>query len=98
MRIAVVGARGQLGAAVVLELTAGHDVVPLVREDLDITDDAAVRRVMAGLRPEAIINCAAYNDVDAAEDHPIDALTINAFAVRSLAAGAAAAGERPAGR
>jgi dTDP-4-dehydrorhamnose reductase len=43
------------------------------------------------LRPAAIVNCAAYNDVDGAEAHAVDALNVNAFAVRALAAAAAAA-------
>lgn len=85
MRVVVVGARGQLGAAIVREFTGSHDVVPLAHEDLDITRDAEVAAAMDRLQPEAIINCVAYNDVDGAEDHPIDALNVNAFAVRALA-------------
>lgn len=90
MRIAVTGARGQLGAAIVHEFAAGHDVLPLGSNDLDISDDDAVKATMERLRPDVIINCAAYNDVDGAEDHPIDALNVNAFGVRALAASAAA--------
>jgi dTDP-4-dehydrorhamnose reductase len=92
MRIAVVGARGQLGAAVAAECRTAHDVVPLGRADLDITDDDAVRTVIARSHPDAIVNCAAYNDVDGAEDHPVDALNVNAFGVRALAVAAEAAG------
>lgn len=92
MRIAVVGARGQLGAAVVQACAPGHEVRPLGRAELDVTDDAAVARTIASLSPDAVVNCAAYNDVDGAEDHPIDALDGNAFAVRALARAAAAAG------
>ena len=85
MRIAVVGARGQLGAAVVHECRPAHDVVALTRADLDVTDDGAVEEAIDRIRPEAIINCAADNRVDAAEDHPLDALNVNSFAVRALA-------------
>jgi dTDP-4-dehydrorhamnose reductase len=92
MRVAVVGARGQLGEAVVHAFAAGHEVIPLVREDLDISNDDAVASVMERLRPGAIVNCAAYNDVDGAEDHPVDALNVNAFGPRALARGAAAIG------
>jgi dTDP-4-dehydrorhamnose reductase len=91
MRVAVAGARGQLGAAIVHEFVPRHEVVPLVRGDLDISDDQAVGAAMERLRPDVIINCAAYNDVDGAEDHPVDALNLNAFAVRALAGSAAAA-------
>jgi len=90
MRVAVAGARGQLGAAIVHEFASRHEVVPLVREDLDITDDRAVAVAMKRLRPDVIINSAAYNDVDGAEDHPVDALNVNAFAVRALAGSAVA--------
>jgi len=85
MRIAVAGAGGQLGAALVHECTAAHEVVAFAHADLDVTDAAAVYAAMERARPDAIINGVAYNDVDAAEDHPIDALNVNAFAVRALA-------------
>jgi dTDP-4-dehydrorhamnose reductase len=87
MRVAVPGARGQLGGAVVQAFQARHEVVPL-----DLTDDAAVARVMERVRPDVIINCAAYNAVDAAEDHPWEALNVNAFAVRALARAATGLG------
>ena len=86
MRVAVVGARGQLGAAVVHEFRRAHEVMALRHADLDINDAAGgavgARRAAA---PDAIINCAAYNAVDAAEDHPVEALRTNAIAVRTLA-------------
>jgi len=85
MRIAVVGARGQLSAAVIHECQTGHDLIPFSRAELDVTDDGAVEAAMAQAQPNAIVNGAAFTDVDGAEDHPIDALNINAFAVRALA-------------
>jgi dTDP-4-dehydrorhamnose reductase len=85
VKIAVVGARGQLGAAIVEACAASHEVVALARADLDLVDDAAVAANMTRIRPEAIINAAAYTNVDASEDRPIEALSVNAFAVRALA-------------
>lgn len=85
MRIAVVGSRGQLGAAVVEVCAARHDVTAFDRASLDLTDDAAVATAIERVRPDAIINCSGYNAVDEAESHPLDALLVNAFAVRSLA-------------
>ncbi|HEV8346591.1 MAG TPA: dTDP-4-dehydrorhamnose reductase [Vicinamibacterales bacterium] len=86
MRIAVVGARGQLAAAVAHEFAAsGHDVIALTREELDVTDDAAIAAAMDRARPDAIVNGAAWTDVDGAEDHPVEALNTNAYAVRALA-------------
>lgn len=92
MRIAVVGAEGQLGAAIVHECVraGGHDVIAFTHSMLDIASDDHVRTVIARAKPDAIVNCAAYNDVDGAEDHAVEALTINAFAVRALARAAAA--------
>jgi dTDP-4-dehydrorhamnose reductase len=92
MRIAVTGARGLLGAAVVQELAAAHDVVPLNRERLDIADDRAVAAAIAAEQPDVIVNCAAYNDVDGAEGEPALALRINAFAVLALSRAASAVG------
>jgi dTDP-4-dehydrorhamnose reductase len=92
MRIALVGAEGQLGSAVARECHERHDVVEITHSMLDITNDEAVRERMIRAKPDAIVNCAAYNDVDGAEDHPVDALNVNAFAVRALARAASACG------
>jgi dTDP-4-dehydrorhamnose reductase len=85
MRIVVVGARGQLGAAVAHECGDGHEIVAFARQELDASDDRAVDAAMARVKPDVIVNGAAYTDVDASEDHPVDALNANAFAVRALA-------------
>src|SRR5262245_3602590 len=85
MRIAVVGARGQLGAAVAEACGAAHETVTFTRAELDTTDAAAVAAAMARVRPDAIVNGSAYTNVDGAEDEPVTALNVNALAVRSLA-------------
>jgi dTDP-4-dehydrorhamnose reductase len=85
VRIAVVGARGQLGAAIVHEFGPAHEAIAFSRAELDASDDLAVAAAMDRVRPEAIINAAAWTDVDKAEDYPVDALNANAFAVRALA-------------
>jgi dTDP-4-dehydrorhamnose reductase len=90
MRVVVVGSGGQLGAAVVHECQGRHEVNAFNREALDLTDDKAVSVAMEKARPDVIVNCAAYNDVDGAEDHPLEALSVNAFAVRALARAASA--------
>src|SRR6202790_4011325 len=92
MRIAVVGAAGQLGAAVVRECSSRHEVTAFDHAALDITDPVNVAAGMKRVAPDVIINCAAYNAVDAAEDHPVEALRANAFAVRALARAARAQG------
>ena len=85
MRIVVVGAAGQVGAAVVQECQADHEVVALTRAALDVGDDRAVAAAMDRVRPDVIVNGAAFTDVDGAEERPIDALNANAFGVRALA-------------
>ena len=83
-RVLVTGANGQLAHHVVRTF-AGHAVTALDRKQLDLTDPDAVRRAVAHSEPTLIVNCAAFNNVDGAEDQPLQALAVNAFAVRSLA-------------
>ena len=83
--VAVVGAGGHLGAAMVREFQSECQVTAFDRLALDITDPTAVNARLAAVRPTVIVNCAAYNLVDAAETHPIEALQTNAFGVRALA-------------
>jgi dTDP-4-dehydrorhamnose reductase len=92
MKAVVVGAAGHLGAVMRHELARVADVVALTHRDLDITDDRRVLARVAADKPDIIVNCAAYNFVDAAEDHPVDALEVNAFGVRALARAAAGCG------
>ena len=89
MKVLITGARGLLGGAVAREFADRHEVVALDRGALDVTSDDAVRSVIAAERPSVIVNCAAWNDVDGAEDEPARALRVNAFAVRSLVRAAA---------
>ncbi len=90
-RVLVTGAAGQLGAMIVSAF-ADAAVVALTRDSLDITDAAAVRRAVAAAAPNVIVNCAAFNDVDGAEDRAVEALAINAIALRTLARAAEDAG------
>lgn len=93
MKVLVTGAAGQLGSTIVREFSdRGANVVALTRTDLDICDAAGVQRVVARERPDVLINCAAYNNVDRAEDHAVEAMRANAAAVRDLALASAAAG------
>lgn len=92
MRVLVTGAAGLLGAAVVRECARIAEVLPFARAALDISNDHAVTSVVERERPDVIINCAAYNDVDGAEGDPVTALNVNAFAVRALATAATATG------
>ena len=93
MRIAIAGAKGQLGAGVVNECHRRRDdVTALDRSALDVRNGRAVAELMSRLRPDVIVNCTGYNTVDAAGGHPVEALALNAFAVRGLARAANAVG------
>ena len=89
MKVVVVGAAGQLGRVTADRWAAGHEVTRLTRREVDLTDAAALEQALDALAPEVILNCAAYNDVDGAEETPVAAFAVNALAVRSLAAVAA---------
>jgi dTDP-4-dehydrorhamnose reductase len=85
--VLVTGGAGQLG----FELSRAEwprdvRVVSRERSELDITDAAAVERAMATLRPDLIVNAAAYTDVDRAEDEPERAFAVNRDGPRHLAA------------
>lgn len=84
MRVFITGAAGQLGSAIVGRFHDCELVRPTSRE-LDITDGIALRRAVLDAAPSLIVNCAAYNNVDGAEDRPQDAFALNSFAVRTLA-------------
>ena len=68
-KIVVTGSTGQLGFDVVLELKRrGHEVYGLGSSDMDITDASSVDAVLDGIAPDAVIHCAAWTAVDAAEE------------------------------
>jgi dTDP-4-dehydrorhamnose reductase len=91
-RILVTGAGGQLGATISERFASRCDVRAFTHATLDIADADAVTRAVTAEQPDAVINCAAYNDVDGAEDHAMDALCGNSFGVLALARAAAAGG------
>jgi dTDP-4-dehydrorhamnose reductase len=92
-KIVVVGATGMLGAATVREWRDhGYDVTALTRANLDVTQARLVADVIGALAPQVLINCTAFNRVDDAEDDPVPAFAVNAWAVLSLARAASACG------
>ena len=92
MRVLIVGAAGQLGQAMVRTLAATDTVIPRTRRELDITSWRDVDAAAADTRPDAIINCASYNDVNRAEIDPVSAIEANAWGPKHLARAAANAG------
>ena len=78
MKVLVAGAGGMLGRDFVLAATnAGHDVVAFDRARMDVADAAAVRRRFDRERPDMVVNCAAWTDVDGAETAEDAAFAVN---------------------
>jgi len=95
MRLLVTGAGGMLGQDVVAAAeAAGADVLALARGDLDVTDERAVAAALADEPVDAVVNCAAWTDVDGAESDPDGADAVNALGAGNLAQAAAHAGVR----
>ncbi len=96
MRIAVIGSSGQLGVDLMAELPrggAGHEVIGFSgRAELDICDAAAVAAMLDRVKPAAVINTAAFHNVDLCEKEAEAAYRTNVIAVRELAKLCEAAG------
>lgn len=90
MRITIIGARGQLGSELIQRL--GEAAIALTHEEIEITDRDSVDRTLSDARPDLVINTAAYNLVDRAEDEPEQAYRVNALGPRNLAGWCAANG------
>jgi dTDP-4-dehydrorhamnose reductase len=91
MKLLITGAAGMLGTDV-QAAAVGQEVVALTRAELDIGDRDAVFDAITQARPDAVINCAAYTNVDGAEADPDAAAAVNATGPGHLAQAAAAAG------
>jgi dTDP-4-dehydrorhamnose reductase len=89
MRVLVTGAAGQLGQAMVQRLSAKYAITAWTRADIDLTNHRGVRDSIMALAPEAIVNCAAFNQVDKAQEDQVTPLEINAMVVATLARAAA---------
>jgi len=93
MKLLVTGAAGMLGRDVMLAAgNAGHQVVGYGHAELDIGDAAAVAAKVEGERPDVVINCAAWTDVDGAEGAEQEATAINGAGAGNVAAAAATVG------
>ena len=93
MKVLVTGAGGMLGRDVVLAAgNAGHEVVGFGRTELDVTDAAAVEKKLEQERPGVVVNCAAWTDVDGAEEAEEAATGVNGAGAGNVAAAAVALG------
>ena len=73
-RVMVTGAGGQLGSTLVAGLSRHYEVAAFTRAQLDIADEPAVLDRVSSVAPDVVINCAAYNDVEKAEDAALEAI------------------------
>lgn len=94
MKVMVVGARGMLGADLVKILSPLHRVIGVDNEEFDITDWPVTSSSMAEIGPDAVINCAAWTDVDGCERDPDRAFAVNARGAGFVARAAAECGAR----
>ena len=89
MKIAVIGANGQLGSDLVAAFSeAGDSVIGLTHAEIDIADLQSVTRALEGVRPEVVVNTAAMHHVENCEREPEKALAVNALGSKNLATAA----------
>ncbi|MBE2940080.1 dTDP-4-dehydrorhamnose reductase [Anoxybacillus flavithermus] len=95
MKIVVTGANGQLGQELVRQLQqTNFELYPFTKSDLDITNENIVNEVITKIKPDIIINAAAYTKVDQAEIEEETAYLVNAFGQRNLAVAAEKVGAK----
>jgi dTDP-4-dehydrorhamnose reductase len=88
MKVLITGANGMVAQAMAKHCRSkGDEVLALVRRDLDITDSKQVSGVLGLEKPDAVINCAAFTDVDGSEARPEESFRANATGVENLALG-----------
>ncbi|NOT48186.1 MAG: dTDP-4-dehydrorhamnose reductase [Acidobacteria bacterium] len=86
MRIVITGANGMLARAAIKHCTSGgDDVIAFTRGDLDIAERDSVLGTIGEIRPDAVINCAAFTDVDGAETNAAASYSANSAGVENLA-------------
>jgi dTDP-4-dehydrorhamnose reductase len=94
MKVLITGAGGQAGRELQQTAPAGLELICLARQQLDITDRQAVSAVMQAIRPDLVINGAAYTAVDTAETEPERANAVNGAGAANLARAAVDVGAR----
>jgi dTDP-4-dehydrorhamnose reductase len=84
-KIMLTGAGGMLAKDAVAILKSGFEVIPRREQELDICDAEAVRTAVCSLKPDVVVNCAAYTQVDICETEQEKAFAVNAAGVKHLA-------------
>ena len=85
MKVAVIGANGQLGSDIVTEFQkAGEDAAELTHADVDISLLESMRNALGSIKPSVIVNAAAMHHVENCEKEPLRAYEVNALGARNL--------------
>lgn len=86
MKLAVIGADGQLGTDICIALDkTNHELTRLTVGNIDVTDIDSVTEVLSEVKPQLVINTAAFHDVPKCEDEPVTAFKVNAMGARNVA-------------
>jgi dTDP-4-dehydrorhamnose reductase len=86
LKIAITGAGGQLGTDLTKAIAeSGLEYYPLKHEELDVTDVESIRAAMERIKPDAVINTAAFHKVDLCEDEPEQTMLVNSVGARNVA-------------
>ncbi len=86
MKVVIIGSNGQLGSDLVKEFTLnGNVVIPLTHSEINIEDFNSSREVLLNIKPEVILNTAAFHVVPKCEDDPVKAFQVNSFGALNLA-------------
>jgi dTDP-4-dehydrorhamnose reductase len=86
MKVAILGANGQLGADVAAAFLAeGDEVAALTHGDVEVSSLDLVRKSLESIRPDLVVNTAAFHNVERCEDEPASAFAVNAIGARNIA-------------
>lgn len=89
MKIAIIGANGQLGSDVVAAFSAnGDEVSSLSHSDIEVSDFRSVATALESIQPHVIVNTSAMHNVESCEREPEKAFAINAIGARNVASAA----------
>ncbi len=84
MRVAVIGANGQLGSDLCKQLNS-MELLPLTHSEIEVTEMASVKQAFAKCQPDIVINTAAFHRVDDCESNQDKAFLVNALGARNVA-------------